>query len=415
MFFLAPAVHRARAGAASGPTRRQMSPATVALERAALHGRGVSRRSLPPKKRTTPRPPHDGPISRLLIPLGLPPRHLHSSSSSVSSSSSSSSDAAGSVGDSRWSSRRRSGRRVLLGRDRPLGASRGSSCRVARAAAPKNDSDADRPSAAAASASSSEDAASDAALDDPKKPSGDGAAATTDLEALLRRADGAVTQAWASLLNGDLDDAVPSRPPPPLGSLVAVAGPAPEIDWHASTADPAAREAIVDALAASATFREPVVLRGAADEWPAVCDAAKSWTLARLVADHGGFEGDVRVRQPEAAAAQGVRPDTFLYVEEVGGVVGRARRCVRDRTARGVPAREERRHPRRLRSPFARARRDFSREAFRSNARLRSVTTFRACVTEGTLVPRIIPPSRTDASRRPVAPCACPCARRRRS
>ena len=139
---------------------------------------------------------------------------------------------------------------------------------------------------------------------------------------MLRRADGAVTQAWASLLNGDLDDAIPSRPPPPLGSLVAVAGPAPEIDWHASTADPAAREAIVDALAASATFREPVVLRGAADEWPAVCDAAKSWTLARLVADHGGFEGDVRVRQPEAAAAQGVRPDTFLYVEEVGGWSG---------------------------------------------------------------------------------------------
>ena len=108
---------------------------------------------------------------------------------------------------------------------------------------------------------------------------------------LLSRADGAVHQAFVSLLGGDLDARVPARRPPPLGSMVTIAGPAPELDWHRATRTDAQRRELIASLA-TGRFREPCILRGAADEWPAVCDASKAWTLSRLVADHGSFAGE---------------------------------------------------------------------------------------------------------------------------
>ena len=106
---------------------------------------------------------------------------------------------------------------------------------------------------------------------------------------------------------------MPARRPPTLGSLVSVAGPVPELHWHAAVATDAGREDVVAALTGG-FFREPVILRGAADEWPAVCQTSRRWTLARLVNDHGDFTGDVRVRDPDAAAAAGLPPDAFHYV-----------------------------------------------------------------------------------------------------
>lgn len=61
----------------------------------------------------------------------------------------------------------------------------------------------------------------------------------------------------------------------------------PEIHWHASVADEKSHQGLIQALAGG-HFREPLILRGAADEWPAVCDASRRWTLSRLVSDHGG-------------------------------------------------------------------------------------------------------------------------------
>jgi hypothetical protein len=54
---------------------------------------------------------------------------------------------------------------------------------------------------------------------------------------------------------------------------------------------------------------------------------------------HGGFEGDVRVRQPEAAAAAGLNPDTFLYVEESHPAVNDGKFAPASRTVR-MPLRE---------------------------------------------------------------------------
>ena len=180
---------------------------------------------------------------------------------------------------------------------------------------------------------------------DPEESSGG------DIAHLLSRADGAVHQAFVSLLGGDLDARVPARRPPPLGSMVTIAGPAPELDWHRATRTDAQRRELIASLA-TGRFREPCILRGAADEWPAVCDASKAWTLSRLVADHGSFAGefsfvclvraigqtscffyfilfyfilfiyfilftgDVRVRSPEGSAANGVPKDGYAYVEE---------------------------------------------------------------------------------------------------
>ena len=120
---------------------------------------------------------------------------------------------------------------------------------------------------------------------DPEESSGG------DIAQLLSRADGAVHQAFVSLLGGDLDARVPARRPPPLGSTVTIAGPAPELDWHRATRTDAQRRELIASLA-TGRFREPCILRGAADEWPAVCDASKAWTLSRLVADHGSFAGE---------------------------------------------------------------------------------------------------------------------------
>ena len=120
---------------------------------------------------------------------------------------------------------------------------------------------------------------------DPEESSGG------DIAHLLSRADGAVHQAFVSLLGGDLDARVPARRPPPLGSMVTIAGPAPELDWHRATRTDAQRRELIASLA-TGRFREPCILRGAADEWPAVCDASKAWTLSRLVADHGSFAGE---------------------------------------------------------------------------------------------------------------------------
>lgn len=72
--------------------------------------------------------------------------------------------------------------------------------------------------------------------------------------------------------------------------MVRVVGPVPELPWHAATADPRAHGELIDALTSGGHFREPVVLRGAADEWPAVCDSERRWTLSRLVNHHGSFE-----------------------------------------------------------------------------------------------------------------------------
>lgn len=120
---------------------------------------------------------------------------------------------------------------------------------------------------------------------DPEETSGG------DIAQLMSRADGAVHQAFVSLLGGDLDARVPARRPPPLGSMVTIAGPAPELDWHRATRTDAQRRELIASLA-TGRFREPCILRGAADEWPAVCDASKAWTLSRLVADHGSFAGE---------------------------------------------------------------------------------------------------------------------------
>jgi hypothetical protein len=67
---------------------------------------------------------------------------------------------------------------------------------------------------------SKESVLSDVDVEAVDHPEGGGAASSLDIDALLRRADGAVTQAWASLLGGDLDASIPSRPPPTLGALV---------------------------------------------------------------------------------------------------------------------------------------------------------------------------------------------------
>ena len=56
-----------------------------------------------------------------------------------------------------------------------------------------------------------------------------------------------MNQAFVSLLGGDLDARVPARRPP-LGSLVSVAGPVPELHWHAAVATDAGREDVVAAL-----------------------------------------------------------------------------------------------------------------------------------------------------------------------
>ena len=160
---------------------------------------------------------------------------------------------------------------------------------------------------------SSSDASNDASPDD------DASSADLDRAAsLFARADGAVSAAIASFLGGDetdLDARVPARRPPTLGAHVDIAGPVPELAWHASVAHSASRADVVDALRSGIHLREPVILRGAADEWPAVCDESREWTLARLVRDHGDFEGDARVRRPEGARRSGARRDQFQYVE----------------------------------------------------------------------------------------------------
>jgi hypothetical protein len=131
---------------------------------------------------------------------------------------------------------------------------------------------------------------------------------------------------------------VPSCAPPALGALVRVAGPVPELHWSAVFADRESHEDLIRTLA-SGQFREPLILRGAADQWPAVCDAARRWTLTRLVTDHGSFQGDVRVRQPEAAAAAGLNSSTFLYVEESHPAVASGTFAPASRTVR-MPLRE---------------------------------------------------------------------------
>ena len=94
--------------------------------------------------------------------------------------------------------------------------------------------------------------------------------------------------------------------------MVEISGPCPELNWHHATRADAQREDLVRSLS-TGRFREPVILRGAADEWPAVCDASRAWTLSRLVADHGSFVGDVRERSPYGSAATGTRL-AFGYV-----------------------------------------------------------------------------------------------------
>ena len=201
---------------------------------------------------------------------------------------------------------------------------------------------------------------------DPEESSGG------DIAHLLSRADGAVHQAFVSLLGGDLDARVPARRPPPLGSMVTIAGPAPELDWHRATRTDAQRRELIASLA-TGRFREPCILRGAADEWPAVCDASKAWTLSRLVADHGSFAGefiflclvraigqtscffyfilflfyfyfilftgDVRVRSPEGSAANGVPKDGYAYVEEAHEAVRSGKFNAPSRTVK-MPLRE---------------------------------------------------------------------------
>ena len=102
-----------------------------------------------------------------------------------------------------------------------------------------------------------------------------------DIAALLSRADGAVHQAFVSLLGGDLDARVPARRPPRLGAMVEIAGPCPELNWHQATRTDAQREDLVRSLS-TGRFREPVILRGAADEWPAVCDASRAVSYTHL-------------------------------------------------------------------------------------------------------------------------------------
>ena len=154
-----------------------------------------------------------------------------------------------------------------------------------------------------------------------------------DIAALLSRADGAVHQAFVSLLGGDLDARVPARRPPRLGAMVEIAGPCPELNWHQATRTDAQREDLVRSLS-TGRFREPVILRGAADEWPAVCDASRAWTLSRLVADHGSFVGDVRERSPRGSAANGVPKDAYAYVEEAHEAVRAGKFAAPSRTVK---------------------------------------------------------------------------------
>lgn len=154
-----------------------------------------------------------------------------------------------------------------------------------------------------------------------------------DIAALLSRADGAVHQAFVSLLGGDLDARVPARRPPRLGAMVEIAGPCPELNWHQATRTDAQREDLVRSLS-TGRFREPVILRGAADEWPAVCDASRAWTLSRLVADHGSFVGDVRERSPYGSAANGVPKDAYAYVEEAHEAVRAGKFAAPSRTVK---------------------------------------------------------------------------------
>ena len=154
-----------------------------------------------------------------------------------------------------------------------------------------------------------------------------------DIAALLSRADGAVHQAFVSLLGGDLDARVPARRPPRLGAMVEISGPCPELNWHHATRADAQREDLVRSLS-TGRFREPVILRGAADEWPAVCDASRTWTLSRLVADHGSFAGDVRERSPSGSAANGVPRDAYAYVEEAHEAVRAGKFAAPSRTVK---------------------------------------------------------------------------------
>ena len=170
--------------------------------------------------------------------------------------------------------------------------------------------------------------ARDAGLDSAGDGTGD-----LDIAALLSRADGAVHQAFVSLLGGDLDARVPARRPPRLGAMVEISGPCPELDWHQATRTDAQREDLVRSLS-TGRFREPVILRGAADEWPAVCDASRAWTLSRLVADHGSFVGDVRERSPSGSAANGVPRDAYAYVEEAHEAVRAGKFAAPSRTVK---------------------------------------------------------------------------------
>ena len=161
---------------------------------------------------------------------------------------------------------------------------------------------------------------------------------------LLSRADGAVHQAFVSLLGGDLDARVPARRPPPLGSMVQIAGPAPELDWHRATRTDAQRRELIASLA-TGRFREPCILRGAADEWPAVCDASKAWTLSRLVADHGSFAGEsIFLRLVRAIALT----SCFFYFIIIQGMFESDRpRAARRTEFRRTATRTWRRHTRR--------------------------------------------------------------------
>ena len=145
-------------------------------------------------------------------------------------------------------------------------------------------------------------------------PSGDRLQASDDASLFARLE--AVTARVFDAVSPDIDALVPERRPPALSRLVRVVGSVPEIDWAEATKTERRFRDLANTFAGyEGHVREPVILRGAADAWPCVCDPKKRWTLANLTKNHGAFAGETRVRKQSAADKMRLAASEFQYVE----------------------------------------------------------------------------------------------------
>ena len=159
-----------------------------------------------------------------------------------------------------------------------------------------------------------DDALASSSRRSPSLPSGDRLQASDDASLFARLE--AVTARVFDAVSHDIDALVPERRPPALSRLVRVVGSVPEIDWAEATKTEQRFRDLTNTFAGyEGHVREPVILRGAADAWPCVCDPQKRWTLANLTKNHGAFAGETRVRKQSAAEKMRLAASEFQYVE----------------------------------------------------------------------------------------------------